>query len=108
MQQAFESEIVRKCGVISQKGNVTKELNVVRFGNHPLKYDLRSWETTQEKGHTMRKGITFDEEEIVLLRDLLNELDLDEPLEPQGFTDGGFTSPRFSSKPFPGEPGYIF
>ena len=95
--QKFDYDIVKKCGQISQKGNVTKELNVIRYGNLPLRYDLRAWETTQEKGRVMRKGITLDEEEIVFLRELLDSMDLDEPLEPQGFTTGGFTTTGFDS-----------
>ena len=106
-EKLFESEVVRKCGVISQKGSITKELNVVRFGNSPLKYDLRTWETKPGEGRTMRKGIALNEEEIILLRDLLDSLDLDEPLEPEGFTTGGFTTSGFSSKPFPDTPGYF-
>lgn len=89
--QKFDYEITKKCGQISQKGYVTKELNIIRYGNLPLRYDLRAWETTPDKGRTMRKGITLDEEEIVSLRDLLNSIDLDEQLEPEvGFTSGYF------------------
>ncbi len=89
--QKFDYEITEKCGQISQKGYVTKELNVIRYGNLPLRYDLRAWETTPDKGRIMRKGVTLDEEEIVSLRDLLDSMDLDKPLEPQG----GFTSGYF-------------
>lgn len=95
--QSFDYQIEKKCGQISQKGYVTKELNVIRYGNLPLRYDLRAWETTPEKGRIMRKGITLCEEEIVNLRDLLNSMDLDEPLEPQGFTTGGFTTTGFDT-----------
>ena len=93
--QKFDYDIVKKCGQISQKGNVTKELNVIRYGNLPLRYDLRAWETTQEKGRVMRKGITLDEEEIVFLRELLDSMDLDEPLEEEGFKPGGFANKGF-------------
>ena len=95
--QKFDYEVVRKCGELSLKGNVSKELNIIRFGNLPLRYDLRSWENTPKNGRIMRKGCTLDEEEIVVLRDLLNSMDLDEPLEPQGFTTGGFTTTGFDT-----------
>ena len=95
--QNFDYEITQKCGQISQKGYVTKELNVIRYGNLPLRYDLRAWETTPDKGRIMRKGVTLDEEEIVALRDLLNSMDLDEPLEPQGFTTSVFTTTGFDT-----------
>ena len=107
-EKLFESEVVRKCGVISQRGSITRELNVVRFGNSPLKYDLRTWETKPDGSREMRKGLALNEEEIVMLRDLLNGMDLDEPLEQEdSFTPGGFTTSGFSSKPFPDTPGYF-
>jgi hypothetical protein len=92
----FNYEIVRNCGVISQVGIVTKELNVIRYNSMPARYDLRAWETDPEDGtRKMRKGLTFTGEELIFLRDLLNGMDLDTQLEEAEDTD-----PKFDFKPF--------
>lgn len=48
-----------------------KELNLVKWGDNPPKYDLRSWNEDREK---MGKGLTFSKEELELLRAELNRM----------------------------------
>ena len=60
-------EIVKECGVLSQSPTGwTKELNLVSWND-------RDWAPDHAK---MGKGVTISSDEIILLRDLLNELDL--------------------------------
>lgn len=67
-------EIVKNLGVISQlPSGWTKELNLISWNDREPKYDLRDWAPDHSK---MRKGITLNGDEIILLRDLLNEIDL--------------------------------
>ena len=67
-------EIIKECGVLSQSPTGwTKELNLVSWNDRAPKYDLRDWAPEHAK---MGKGVTISSDEIILLRDLLNELDL--------------------------------
>lgn len=54
-----------------EKGGWTKELNVVLWNGNEPKYDIRSWSADHTK---MGKGITFSKEELVSLKEILNEL----------------------------------
>lgn len=67
-------EIVKKCGVLSESAKGwSKEVNLVSWNDRAPKYDVREWSPEHDK---MGKGVTFSADEIILLRDLLNELDL--------------------------------
>lgn len=67
-------EIVKQYGIISESNKGwKKELNLVSWNNREPKYDLRDWDPGHEK---MGKGLTLTEEELIKLRDLLNEMDL--------------------------------
>lgn len=63
-------EIKKKIGVLSEgtKG-WRKELNLVSWNGAKPKYDLRDWSPDHEK---MGKGITLTEDEIKVLKGLLN------------------------------------
>lgn len=63
-------EIVEHCGTLSVKGKYELQLNYVRWNGGEAKYDLRQWNTETGK---CGKGITLSGEELVALRDLLNE-----------------------------------
>ncbi|SFI10004.1 hypothetical protein SAMN05192551_106146 [Tindallia magadiensis] len=66
--------IEKEYGVISESTKGwKKELNLVSWNNRNAKYDLRDWSPEREK---MGKGITLTEKELIVLRDLLNEMDL--------------------------------
>lgn len=67
-------EIVKSLGVLSQSpSGWTKELNLVSWNGRDPKYDIREWAPEHTK---MGKGVTMSGDEIILLRDLLNEVDL--------------------------------
>lgn len=67
-------EIVKNLGVLSQSpSGWTKELNLVSWNEREPKYDIREWAPEHKK---MGKGVTMTGDEIILLRDLLNEVDL--------------------------------
>ena len=53
----------------------TKEVNVVSWNNRKPKLDIREWDENHEK---MGKGITLYREEILELKNLLNEMDFEE------------------------------
>jgi hypothetical protein len=67
-------EIIQKIGVLSTSGKGwAKELNLISWNERAPKYDLREWSPDDS---TMGKGVTLTKEELVALRDLLNQLDL--------------------------------
>ena len=62
--------IVQKIGVLSTSAKGwTKELNVIAWNDKEPKYDIREWSPDHK---TMSRGVTFTEEEMERLRELLN------------------------------------
>ncbi len=67
-------EIVEKLGILSTSSKGwTKELNRVSWNDREPKFDIREW---SPDGKTMSKGITLSQEELVALRDLLDQMKL--------------------------------
>lgn len=67
-------EIVKTIGVLSEApSGWTKELNLVSWNDRAPKFDVRDWAPDHTK---MGKGVTLSADEIILLRDLLNEEEL--------------------------------
>lgn len=65
-------EIVEKIAVLSttEKG-WSKELNLVSWNEREPKYDLRDWNEEHDK---MGKGVTLTKEEIVKLKEILENI----------------------------------
>lgn len=69
-------EINRSFGVLSEgTRGWQKELNLVSWNERAPKFDIRDWGPNHEK---MSKGITLSIEELKKLKQLLNQMDLDE------------------------------
>ncbi|MBU8906184.1 YdbC family protein [Desertibacillus haloalkaliphilus] len=67
-------EIKETIGTVSEGAKGwKKELNLVSWNGREPKYDLRDWSPEHEK---MGKGLTLSEEELIQLKELLNQLDL--------------------------------
>ena len=67
-------EIVKKVGALSSSASGwAKELNLIIWNDREPKYDLRDWSADHEK---MGKGVTLSKEELIALRELLNNMDL--------------------------------
>lgn len=65
----FKYEITEKIAVLSEKGDWTKELNLVSWNGSPAKYDIREWNHEEGK---MGKGVTLSDEETKVLVEALN------------------------------------
>jgi hypothetical protein len=62
-------EITKTIGVLSESAKGwTKELNLVSWNGRDPKYDVREWSPDHAK---MGKGLTFTEDELAALVDLL-------------------------------------
>jgi hypothetical protein len=67
-------EIVKKIGVLSKANSGwTKEINLIRWNDREAKYDIRDWSTD---GTKMGKGVTLSIEELLALRELLNQMEI--------------------------------
>jgi hypothetical protein len=67
-------EIVMQIGVLSQsRSGWLKELNLVSWNGNPPKYDIRDWSGDHSQ---MGRGVTLSREELLALRDLLNQWEL--------------------------------
>ena len=70
----FKYSIEQSFGVLSEtKGGWKTELNLISWSERPAKYDLRPWAHEHEK---MGKGITLTKEELLKLKEILNQMDL--------------------------------
>ena len=68
----IDFEILQNMGVLSESSKGwSRELNLISWNNREPKYDLRDWDPNHEK---MGKGITLTAEELIVLRDILNEM----------------------------------
>ena len=67
-------EIIKKIGVLSTSSSGwSKELNLISWNDREPKYDLRDWSADHEK---MGKGVTISKEELLALKELLNNIEL--------------------------------
>ena len=67
-------QIVMQLGVLSQScTGWTKEVNLIRWNDRSPKYDIRDWSADHSQ---MGRGVTLSREELLALRDLLNQWEL--------------------------------
>ena len=70
----FKYEITQNVGVLSESATGwSRQVNYVSWNGRDPKFDIRDWAPDHAK---MGKGVTISADEMILLRDLLNELDL--------------------------------
>ena len=66
-------EIIKPIGVLSTSASGwTKELNLMRWNDGELKYDLRSWSADRKR---RGKGITLSTDELSALKTMLQSLE---------------------------------
>lgn len=70
MAETFTYKVLDRYAILSAKGNVTKEVRKVRFGDGPTKIDIRCWRQAKN-GEVMMRGITLDETELRRLKEVL-------------------------------------
>lgn len=72
----FKYEIKEQFGTLSEKNGYTKEFNFISYGDRDPVYDIRTWHE-DEDGKKMAKGVTLNKDELIKLREILDEMDLD-------------------------------
>ncbi len=72
-------EITEHLGVLSENAKGwTKELNKVSWNERPAKYDLREWSPDHTR---MGKGITLTDEDVEMLRKILNGEEIEDDID---------------------------
>jgi hypothetical protein len=72
----FKFDIIRNLGTISESAKGWKrEINVMIWNKKKPKVDIREWDENHEQ---MGKGITLNKAELKQLKDILNQIDIDE------------------------------
>lgn len=66
-------EILETLVEFPEKGKFHKELNLVKWGDNPPKYDLRGWSEDHSK---WTKGTTLTKEELIILKEKLGGIKL--------------------------------
>jgi hypothetical protein len=68
-------DITKSLGVLSEGSKGwQKEINLVSWNERKAKVDIRDWAPGHEK---MGKGVTLNYEELKMLKELLNEIDIE-------------------------------
>lgn len=76
-------EITESLGVLSENAKGwTKELNKVSWNEREPKYDLREWNPDHTR---MGKGITLTDEEVNVLRSILNGDEIEDDIDESAF-----------------------
>jgi hypothetical protein len=74
----FKYEITEELGELSKSGSNTKEVNYISYGGREPVLDIRSWYEDESGEKKMSKGITLKKDEVIKLREILEDLDLEE------------------------------
>ena len=79
MRKELTYEVIRNLGILStSKGGWTTEVNLISWnGKNPV-IDIRAWSPDREK---MGKGITLTAEEKDKLKEILEDVDMSNPIE---------------------------
>lgn len=71
----FKYEITEELAVLSNKNGFSKEINMISYNGAKPKIDIRNWSVDDEGNKRMGKGITLSNEEAMVLRDTLEDIE---------------------------------
>lgn len=71
-------EIIKKVAVVGKKGDWSLELNYISWNGREAKLDLRKWDNAHTK---LSKGITLNKDEAIKIREIFNQINIDEVFE---------------------------
>ena len=70
----FKYEIVKEIATLSSAANGwQRKLNLISWNDREPKYDIRDWSPDNSN---MGKGISLSTEEVIMLKEILDDLDL--------------------------------
>lgn len=73
MAKEFKYEVKKTVGVISENGKAKMEIRLISWNEATPKYDIRDWWHDKDGNEKMGKGITFTEEELKSLYEILKK-----------------------------------
>lgn len=76
MAADFKFEIIESYGTFSEKGDYTKEVNLIRYGDREPVVDIRNW-TNIDGDKKMGKGITISKAEFEEFQKLISEVEVE-------------------------------
>ena len=75
----FSKEVKQVFGFLGEDQDYSKkQLTLTSWGVYAPKFDIRTWDEDYEKAG---KGMTFSAQELIALKELLNQLTLEDYLE---------------------------
>lgn len=69
--------IIETYVTLSNFQDITKEFNLIDYGNKEPSYDIRKWDRSPIAERPMLKGISLNKSELKKLKEAINKLDLD-------------------------------
>lgn len=70
----FKYDIIEEIAVLSESSKGWRKiLNLISWNDREPKYDIREW---SPDGSKMGKGVTFSDEEVIILKKALNMRDI--------------------------------
>ena len=76
-EAGFNFIIHDKLGELSDDDRYVKELRIIEWGKYEPKFDIRPWATFDSDGRQMGKGVTFSLNELIKLKEILDNMDLE-------------------------------
>lgn len=73
--EAPKYEVLDDIAVLGKRGKATLKLRYVKWGDNEPKYDIRAWKEDEDGNEISFKGTTMSGEELIALRDALNEME---------------------------------
>lgn len=78
---AVTLDVIKNFGTIGQRKSNNLELRLVSWNNNPPKYDLRGWYIDSRGVERCTKGMTFSEDELFEVMEIVNSIDLTDKTE---------------------------
>lgn len=78
MDTNVKYEVIKHIGTISEKNSYTKEVNIISWGGRPPVCDIRGFRVGNDGNKHPLKGISMSREDLVALKKLLSQIDLEE------------------------------
>lgn len=69
-------EIIEHIGIIAKKGMHTKEVNILSWNGREPVCDIRVWRNGEDGTKSPLKGISFNNADLLVLKELLSDVDL--------------------------------
>lgn len=69
--------VIKQIGIISEKNNYSKEVNIISWNGNQLVCDIRSFKAGENGEKRPLKGISMNAEDLITLKELLSHIDLE-------------------------------